>query len=47
MSKKGQSVMMFVTVTDGSDTKASRAFAESYSSLWQSNLFNNHMDVQV
>jgi predicted ATPase len=39
--------MMFVTVTDGSDKKVSRQFTERQSELWQSNLFNNHIDVQV
>lgn len=39
--------MMFVTVTDGSDKKPSRQFTDQQSGLWQSNLFNNHIDVQV
>lgn len=39
--------MMFVTITDGTDKKPGRRFTERLSELWQSNLFNNHIDLQV
>ncbi|KAI6230780.1 hypothetical protein M3Y99_01022400 [Aphelenchoides fujianensis] len=45
LSKKGQSVMMFISVVEGGK-KASRSFTDRLSQLWQSNLFNNHIDVQ-
>ncbi|KAI6230007.1 hypothetical protein M3Y99_01109100 [Aphelenchoides fujianensis] len=45
LSKKGQSVMMFISVVEGGK-KGSRSFTDRLSQLWQSNLFNNHIDVQ-
>lgn len=47
LSKKGQAVMMFVAVTDGTAKRPGRHFTEGLSELWQSNLFNNHIDLQV
>ncbi|CAI5442021.1 unnamed protein product [Caenorhabditis angaria] len=49
MSKKGQTLMMFVNVVDTSQpTKRDiRPFTEKWTSLWQSQLFNNHVDIQV
>ncbi|KAI6212743.1 hypothetical protein M3Y94_00064800 [Aphelenchoides besseyi] len=46
LSKKGQAIMMFITVTEGTDGKATRPFTDRMSQLWQSNLYNNHIDVQ-
>ncbi|KAI6190391.1 hypothetical protein M3Y97_00112600 [Aphelenchoides bicaudatus] len=46
-SKKGQPVMMFVTITDGTNNKPSRQFTDGLSGLWQSNLFNAHIDMQA
>ncbi|KAI1720372.1 chaperone for wingless signaling and trafficking of LDL receptor domain-containing protein [Ditylenchus destructor] len=47
LSKKGQSVMMFVSVIDPSSEATTKAFANKMSKLWQSMLSNNHVDVQV
>jgi len=45
LSKKGQSVMLFVSVTDGSNDKPPRSFTDRYAQLWTSNLHNNHIEV--
>lgn len=46
LSKKSQPVMMFVSVIkDGKKPK--RAFTEKMSDLWQSQLFNNHIELTV
>ncbi len=52
-AKKGQSVMMFVSVVDvaaiastAGVEKSQREFTEDRSKLWQSLLYNNHIDVQ-
>uniref|UniRef100_A0A914XEB9 Mesoderm development candidate 2 n=1 Tax=Plectus sambesii TaxID=2011161 RepID=A0A914XEB9_9BILA len=42
MSKKGQAVMMFVGVS-GNPTKAE---TEKLSALWQTSLYNNHIEAQ-
>lgn len=48
LSKKGQSVMMFVSVADtNAEEKTSKSFTTQMSTLWQSMLSNNHIDVQV
>jgi len=47
MSKKGQPVMMFVNLLDKKSPRTTRSFTDHISSLWQSNLYNNHVDVQV
>ncbi|KAL7072463.1 hypothetical protein ACQ4LE_008296 [Meloidogyne hapla] len=47
MTKKGQSVMMFVSVANPNEkTKVRREFTEKISSQWQQSFFNNHIDVQ-
>uniref|UniRef100_A0A0N5ANY1 Mesoderm development candidate 2 n=1 Tax=Syphacia muris TaxID=451379 RepID=A0A0N5ANY1_9BILA len=46
LTKKGQSVMMFVTVCDVNGKTADKEYTEKWTSLWQSSLYNNHMDVQ-
>lgn len=48
MTKKGQSVMMFVSVVNPSDNSIStREFTEKISGQWQQSFFNNHIDAQV
>uniref|UniRef100_A0A1I7TSZ7 Mesoderm development candidate 2 n=1 Tax=Caenorhabditis tropicalis TaxID=1561998 RepID=A0A1I7TSZ7_9PELO len=49
MSKKGQTVMLFVGIVDPAqpDRRNIRSFTEKWTSLWQSQLYNNHVDVQV
>ncbi|CAD6198528.1 unnamed protein product [Caenorhabditis auriculariae] len=49
MTKKGQTLMMFVGVRDTSQPKRTdiRSFTEKWTALWQSQLYNNHIDVQV
>ncbi|CAD5217656.1 unnamed protein product [Bursaphelenchus xylophilus] len=46
LSKKSQPVMMFVSVVDNGK-KATRPFTEKMSDIWQSQLFNNHIDLQT
>ncbi|KAF7633438.1 Brix domain-containing protein [Meloidogyne graminicola] len=47
MTKKGQSVMMFVSVVNPSDNSIStREFTEKISGQWQQSFFNNHIDAQ-
>ncbi|KHN84296.1 LDLR chaperone MESD [Toxocara canis] len=47
MSKKGQSLMMFVSVGSVNNEPVTRQYAEKWTTLWQSSLYNNHIDVQV
>lgn len=49
LSKKGQSVMMFVSVKDvkSKNGKTEKSFTERLSTLWNSMLNNNHIDAQV
>uniref|UniRef100_A0A8R1HRC0 LDLR chaperone MESD n=1 Tax=Caenorhabditis japonica TaxID=281687 RepID=A0A8R1HRC0_CAEJA len=49
MSKKGQTLMLFVGVVDPANPKKKdiRPFTEKWTSLWQSQLYNNHVDLQV
>ncbi|CAB3411297.1 unnamed protein product [Caenorhabditis bovis] len=49
MSKKGQTLMIFVSLVDPSQPKRKdiRPFTEKWTALWQSQLYNNHIDVQV
>ncbi|CAO4365903.1 unnamed protein product [Caenorhabditis nigoni] len=49
MSKKGQTLMLFVSVLDPSQPDRSdiRPFTEKWTALWQSQLYNNHVDLQV
>lgn len=47
MSKKGQSVMMFVGIGDVDGKRAEKLYTERWVGVWQSSLFNNHIDVQV
>jgi len=48
MTKKGQSVMMFVTVVESTvASKPQRVFTDERSTLWQSLLYNNHIDAQL
>ncbi|CAI4232746.1 unnamed protein product [Auanema sp. JU1783] len=49
LSKKGQPLMMFVSVTDPEHPKSKniRPFTEHWSGLWQSALYNNHIESQV
>ena len=45
LSKKGQSVMMFVSVKSP-EGKTTKDFTEKISALWTSNFYNNHIDAQ-
>uniref|UniRef100_A0A1I7ZWW0 LRP chaperone MESD n=1 Tax=Steinernema glaseri TaxID=37863 RepID=A0A1I7ZWW0_9BILA len=47
LSKKGQSVMMFVSVSNPSGAKVDKDFSDKITGIWHSNLYNNHIDVQV
>ncbi|GMT12890.1 hypothetical protein PFISCL1PPCAC_4187, partial [Pristionchus fissidentatus] len=49
LSKKGQTLMMFVNVEDPErpGVKAIREFTDKWTGIWHSNLFNNHIDAQV
>ncbi|KAK0394359.1 hypothetical protein QR680_000696 [Steinernema hermaphroditum] len=47
LSKKGQSVMMFVSIVDPSGAEVTKDFSETITGIWHSNLYNNHIDVQV
>ncbi|EGT56358.1 CBN-BMY-1 protein [Caenorhabditis brenneri] len=49
MSKKGQTLMLFVGVIDPAhpDRTDIRPFTEKWTALWQSQLYNNHVDLQV
>uniref|UniRef100_A0A914D0C3 LDLR chaperone boca n=1 Tax=Acrobeloides nanus TaxID=290746 RepID=A0A914D0C3_9BILA len=48
LSKKGQSIMMFVSVVDPATRKKPiKEFTEALTTRWQSNLYNNHIDAQV
>lgn len=48
LSKKGQTIMMFVAVVDPmTGEKASKALSTRMSTIWQSMLGNNHIEVQV
>lgn len=49
MSKKGQTLMLFVGVVDPSQPDRSdiRPFTEKWTQIWQSQLYNNHVDLQV
>uniref|UniRef100_A0A914L9A7 LDLR chaperone boca n=1 Tax=Meloidogyne incognita TaxID=6306 RepID=A0A914L9A7_MELIC len=47
MTKKGQSVMMFVSVANPVDnSKSTKEFTEKISAQWQQSFFNNHIDAQ-
>lgn len=40
--------MIFITVVESTDaSKPQRAFTDSRSTLWQSLLYNNHIDAQL
>lgn len=47
LSKKGQSVMMFVGIGDVNGKRAEKFYTERWIGIWQNSLFNNHIDVQV
>lgn len=49
LTKRGQTVMMFVGVVDPSlpGKKDIRPFTEHWTNMWQSALYNNHVDCQV
>lgn len=49
MSKKGQSVMMFVSVVnpENKHLKSDKTYTSKMMAIWQSNLNNNHIEVQV
>ncbi|TMS32198.1 hypothetical protein L596_000073 [Steinernema carpocapsae] len=47
LSKKGQSVMMFVSIVDPSGAAVTKDFSDALTGIWHSNLYNNHIDVQV
>ncbi|VDK67008.1 unnamed protein product [Gongylonema pulchrum] len=47
MSKKGQSVMMFVGIGDVDGKRAEKHYTERWINIWQSSLYNNHINVQV
>uniref|UniRef100_A0A0M3I130 LDLR chaperone MESD n=1 Tax=Ascaris lumbricoides TaxID=6252 RepID=A0A0M3I130_ASCLU len=47
ISKKGQSVMMFVGIGDVDGKRATKQYTEKWTALWQSSLYNNHIDVQL
>nr|CAD2169055.1 unnamed protein product [Meloidogyne enterolobii] len=47
MTKKGQSVMMFVSVANPVDnSKSTKELTEKISAQWQQSFFNNHIDAQ-
>lgn len=46
-SKKGQTVMMFVTVGDVDDKPAPKNYTEHYTRLWNRSLNNAHIEAQV
>ncbi|CAD5213133.1 unnamed protein product [Bursaphelenchus okinawaensis] len=46
LTKKSQPVMMFVSVVENGK-KAARPFTEKMSDIWQSQLYNNHIDLQT
>ena len=46
-AKKGQPVMMFVGIVDPSGKQVTRAFTDKLTKLWQSALYNNHIEAQV
>ncbi|CAG9531738.1 unnamed protein product [Cercopithifilaria johnstoni] len=47
LSKKGQSVMMFVGIGDVNGKRAQKFYTERWIGIWQNSLFNNHIDVQT
>ncbi|VDM97230.1 unnamed protein product [Thelazia callipaeda] len=47
LSKKGQSVMMFVGIGDVDSKPAEKFYTERWIGIWQNSLFNNHIDVQT
>ncbi|GMR36200.1 hypothetical protein PMAYCL1PPCAC_33420, partial [Pristionchus mayeri] len=49
LSKKGQTLMMFVNVEDPErpGVKEIREFTDKWTGIWHSNLYNNHVDAQV
>uniref|UniRef100_A0A0N5A2A5 Mesoderm development candidate 2 n=1 Tax=Parastrongyloides trichosuri TaxID=131310 RepID=A0A0N5A2A5_PARTI len=47
MSKKGQSVMMFVTVKDINNEGTSKSFTDKITSVWQGVIQNNHLNANV
>ncbi|MCP9262323.1 Mesoderm development candidate 2 [Dirofilaria immitis] len=47
LSKKGQSVMMFVGIGDVNGKRAEKFYTDRWIRIWQSSLFNNHIDVQT
>ncbi|OZC06006.1 hypothetical protein X798_07011 [Onchocerca flexuosa] len=47
LSKKGQSVMMFVGIGDVNGKRAEKTYTERWIGVWQNSLFNNHIDVQT
>ncbi|GMS83947.1 hypothetical protein PENTCL1PPCAC_6122, partial [Pristionchus entomophagus] len=49
LSKKGQTLMMFVNVEDPErpGEKSIREFTDKWTGIWHSNLYNNHVDAQV
>ncbi|KAL3995132.1 Chaperone for wingless signaling and trafficking of LDL receptor family protein [Acanthocheilonema viteae] len=47
LSKKGQSVMMFVGIGDVNGKRAEKFYTERWIGVWQNSLFNNHIDVQT
>jgi hypothetical protein len=46
-TKKGQSVMMFVTVEEPAAARTTKQFTEKISDVWQATFFNNHIEAQV
>ena len=46
-SKRGQPVMMFVSITNPSGEPITKPYATQVAQFWQSSLFNNHVDCQV
>lgn len=47
MSKKDQSVMMFVSVKDLNNPVTTKAFTEKITQIWQNNIHNNHINANV
>lgn len=47
MSRKGQSLMMFVAVGKVNNKPATRRYTERWTSIWQGSLYNNHIDAKV
>nr|CRZ21966.1 BMA-BMY-1 [Brugia malayi] len=47
LSKKGQSVMMFVGIGDVNGKRAEKFYTERWIGVWRNSLFNNHIDVQT